>query len=233
MTVLTRRQSKWSALIGTLCGTACSMTAWFVSSHFIAGEITVASLALPSVALSGAGVGLVVSSLVSCAIMFIKPDNYDWSGTRALELSDSDAPTEDVKSASTSRRASEVDATDEKKDADGVKADTVAVADDDAEKADMTQSGTIDPVVMHKIFVRATWMSALFTLAVVFVIPFPLFFTGYVYSREFFTGWTAVNIAWLLLAGFLCVLLPVIESRRQIWLLASSTARWMTGCSQK
>lgn len=55
-------------------------------------------------------------------------------------------------------------------------------------------------------------------LALCFIIlwPMPLFGTGYVFGREFFTGWVVVGIIWLFCSSGVVVFLPLWQSRRTI-----------------
>lgn len=42
-------------------------------------------------------------------------------------------------------------------------------------------------------------------MVIAIIIPMPMFAAHYVFSRRFFEGWVGISIAWLLLAGGLCV----------------------------
>lgn len=51
------------------------------------------------------------------------------------------------------------------------------------------------------------------SLTAVFIVIFPgiMFLTGYQYSLEFFKGWTYLSFGWLIIAGLMITLRPVIE----------------------
>lgn len=53
LTVCWNRMSHVSAFYGTLFGTVCGMTGWFVGCHMIYGTINVTNLALPYSAICG------------------------------------------------------------------------------------------------------------------------------------------------------------------------------------
>lgn len=68
-------------------------------------------------------------------------------------------------------------------------------------------------------------------LALVFIVlwPMPLFGTGYVFSRSFFTGWTVVGIIWLFCSAGVVVFLPLWQSRSTIVHTARSIVADVTG----
>ena len=54
------------------------------------------------------------------------------------------------------------------------------------------------------------------SLVIVFLllIPLPLFFSRYIFSPEFFTGWVSIGIAWVFMSSFAVVVFPLFEGRR-------------------
>ena len=54
--------------------------------------------------------------------------------------------------------------------------------------------------------------------------PIPMYGTGYVFSRQFFTGWAVVGIIWMFFTAFGVILFPLYEGRDTIW----RTVRLMT-----
>ena len=51
------------------------------------------------------------------------------------------------------------------------------------------------------------------TLALLILWPMPMYGSGYVFSRKFFTGWVAVGILWLFCSAFCVGLYPLWEGR--------------------
>jgi hypothetical protein len=43
-------------------------------------------------------------------------------------------------------------------------------------------------------------------------IPIPMFFSHYIFSRGFFTGWIVISFIWVFASTFISVILPVIET---------------------
>lgn len=62
----------------------------------------------------------------------------------------------------------------------------------------------------------------LFTLILVVIWPLPLFFSGYIFSFEFFSFWIILSIVWTIAAACFLIIKPIIESKREISLVASN-----------
>jgi len=59
-------------------------------------------------------------------------------------------------------------------------------------------------------------VSGVLCLVFLVIIPFPLYGTGYIMSRKFFTGWTIIVFLWSWCAALLIWLMPVWQSRGQL-----------------
>ncbi|GAA5851388.1 hypothetical protein JCM3766R1_000619 [Sporobolomyces carnicolor] len=234
-TVCWSKTSKAAVLGGTSFGVACAMTAWFVACTKCYGQINVPNLAKPYSAVSGASAGLVMSTLATTLITLIKPDNYDWRGTRAIKLAADDTSIkthidETVEDSPSSTRGGKKK--DEAPSSEISQAPTlteVEKGDNESETPDGEEDEELDREMLERVFKKATWGSAVLAVIVTLIIPLPLFFTRYIFSERFFTGWIAVAIIWVLVAGFLCILLPVWESKREMFLILRGAIRAMQG----
>ena len=56
----------------------------------------------------------------------------------------------------------------------------------------------------------------IFTLLLVVIWPLPLFFSGYIFSFEFFLFWIMLSIVWTIAAACFLIVKPLIESKREI-----------------
>ncbi len=54
------------------------------------------------------------------------------------------------------------------------------------------------------------------SLVIIIVIPVPLFLSGYVFSREFFSAWIFSVIGWVVAAASVVWLVPIIQSRHSV-----------------
>jgi nucleotide-binding universal stress UspA family protein len=61
-----------------------------------------------------------------------------------------------------------------------------------------------------------------FTLILVVIWPLPLFFSGYIFSYEFFLFWILLSIVWIICAACFLIVKPIIESKREISIVLSN-----------
>jgi len=62
----------------------------------------------------------------------------------------------------------------------------------------------------------------IFTLILVVIWPLPLFFSGYIFSFEFFSFWIILSIVWTVAAACFLIVKPIIESKREISTVVSN-----------
>ncbi len=61
-----------------------------------------------------------------------------------------------------------------------------------------------------------------FTLILVVIWPLPLFFSGYIFSYDFFLFWILLSIVWTICAACFLIVKPIIESKREISIVLSN-----------
>ena len=69
---------------------------------------------------------------------------------------------------------------------------------------------------LKKASVIAKSMTVFLTLALLILWPMPMYGTGYVFSKKFFTGWVSVGILWLFCSSFAVGVFPVWEGRKSM-----------------
>lgn len=79
-------QTRAGAIAGALSGLAVGLTAWLAEAKAYYGEITLASTGSNYATLAGNLSAVMTGLIVSVAVSLIKPDNYDWTTTRAINL---------------------------------------------------------------------------------------------------------------------------------------------------
>ncbi|GAA5929752.1 hypothetical protein JCM1841_002636 [Sporobolomyces salmonicolor] len=99
----------------------------------------------------------------------------------------------------------------------------VRIVADDGKQVDVAFE---DPSYNPERLRKAAWFArgaALFLFVAIFVLwPFPLYGTGYIFSKPFFTGWVVVGCIWAFFSISAVGVLPLIESRHGIVDLARS-----------
>ncbi|GAA5899047.1 hypothetical protein JCM6882_004600 [Rhodosporidiobolus microsporus] len=232
LTVMWSKQSKHAAFWSTIFGTTCGLIGWMIGCKKIYGEINVKNLALPYSAISGSAPGLVMSTLMTVIWSLIAPDNYDFNSTRAIALLEDASTDSKITTNGPSPTSAEVD--DLEADKKEASAETVPAVEKEEGKA-ASETAVADPAldraVLQKVFVRAAWFSSIFALIIAIIIPIPMFAAHYVFSRRFFE--VCFSIVWVLVSGIFCVVLPIVESRKEIAILAKSTVRVLMGRTVK
>lgn len=66
---------------------------------------------------------------------------------------------------------------------------------------------------LHRAAKIARTLTVVLTLAFLVLWPMPLYGTGYIFSKTFFTGWVSVGILWLFCSTFCVGLYPLWEGR--------------------
>ena len=72
-------------------------------------------------------------------------------------------------------------------------------------------------------------LTGFMTIALLVLWPMPLYGTGYVFSKKFFTGWVSVGILWLFFSSFCVGIFPVWEGRKSIANTCSGIWHDLTG----
>ncbi|KAJ7583799.1 Na+/solute symporter [Mycena floridula] len=205
LTVSWSKLSKPAVIAGPLCGAALGMTAWMVGCLKIYGSITITNLANPYSAVCSGLTGLLFSGIITVSVSLLNPADYDFHGTRNIANLDIDP-------------AGSESAEEDKKDGTTATVDTESAIDE--LPASM--------MVLQSAFKRAAMYSSTFTVVVMLIIPLPMFFAHYVFSKAFYKFWISISIIWVLLSGAFSVLMPVWESRREITLILKGSMRLLT-----
>lgn len=184
------------------------MAAWLGTTYATSGEITIES--------TGANTPMLVGNVVAlCSpLIFIplltylppfKPQKYDWVSMANISKGDDS----DIVASS---------AVLDPESSSGNGAALQQTASQAEERTQLDRSAKIARILCV-------------TLALCFIIlwPMPLFGTGYVFDKSFFTGWVVVGIIWLFFSTGVVVFLPLWQSRRTISHTIKSVIADMTG----
>ncbi|KAK0478823.1 Na+/solute symporter [Armillaria novae-zelandiae] len=202
LTVTWRKLTSIAVCFGAILGAILGLMAWIIGCWKIYGTINITNLAKPYSAVCSGLTGLLFSGIITVGISLLSPANYDFQGTRGIaRLDDSD---------DSDRASGNGENVEDKKN--GV--DIVGAGADEAES--QTGKGEMDMKTLQAAFKRAACYSSTLTLIVAIVVPLPMFFSHYVYDKQFYKFWASVTIIWALMSGTWSVLLPIWESKDQI-----------------
>ncbi|OCH90106.1 hypothetical protein OBBRIDRAFT_812877 [Obba rivulosa] len=210
LTVTWSKLTRAAVFAGCIIGAVLGMLAWMIGCWKIYGTINIANLAEPYSAVCSGLTGLLFSGVITVFVSLAKPDDYDFSGTRAIAVYDIE-PAEDERAARKADDESSIKhmGHDEK--------DLKTPAEVGVRPAGQ---GPILPAASREelmsVFKRAAWYSLALTLSVAIIVPLPMFFSHYVFNESFYAFWVACTIIWVAMSGVWCIVLPIWESRTEI-----------------
>ena len=213
-TIVWRKQTKLGAISGCLTGLAAGLTAWLATAKSYYGEITVETTGMSYPTLAGNLAAIMTGLIVTVTITLIKPDNFDWEITRAInavvvdgEMLDGDAESRDTP-------IPEPSESNEKRPVSGATAPPLAKPSE-ALPAHLAPplSEEDDPRTLRRAFKLACISAFILTFILDFLLPMPMFFSGYIFSKSFFTGWVIVSFIWVFASSGISCLLPIWETR--------------------
>lgn len=218
-----RKQTKVGAISGCLSGLAAGLIAWLTTAKQYYGEITVHTTGLSYPTLAGNLAAIMTGLIVTTTISLIKPDDFDWEITRSINALVTDGTTPDDTSSISPRDAPTPDllpspshSTSEKKaPSDTLQANTPPSLPEPlpAHLAPPVPETDDDPNTLGRAFKLACISAFLLTFLMDFLVPMPMFFSHYVFSKPFFTAWVVVSFLWVFASTAISCLLPVWETR--------------------
>lgn len=184
------------------------MASWLGTTYATAGEFSIEATGANTPMLVGNVVAL-CSPLIFIPILTylppFKPQRYDWVSMANISKSD---------------------------DSDIVASSAVLDPENSSGNGAALQQ-TVSQVEERKQLDRSAKTARILcvTLALCFIIlwPMPLFGTGYVFDKSFFTGWVVVGIIWLFFSTGVVVFLPLWQSRKTISHTVKSVIADLTG----
>ncbi|PLB46663.1 putative urea transporter [Aspergillus steynii IBT 23096] len=192
MTLVWKGQNWVAAACSPVLGLAMSLIAWLVTTKREYGVFTVATTGANYPMLAG-NVAALLSPIVFSPVLTYAfgPQNYDYESMRAIRKVD------DTEVAAAAHVDIEL-----------IPGESSAPANRAAEEDEQRKLN------------RAALYSRTLTVAMVICFlllwPIPMYGSGYVFSKKFFTGWVVVEILWLFVTTFGVVVFPLYEGRESI-----------------
>lgn len=219
LTLLWSKQSKLAAAVSPIVGFAAAISTWLAVTKRMYGVITVDTTSQNMPMMAGNLVALFSPVLVTVVISLIKPDNFNFESTRGIKQVDDSVTTNNK----------------EDKEADEVynaTNNTVETGADGPTSASSSNNNTIseeEMAFMNKSSRFAKMWSIVLSLALFILWPLPMYFSKYVFSKQFFTGWVVVSIIWVFISTIAVGIYPVYESRYTLLNIMREMWRDMTG----
>ncbi|KAK5991089.1 putative urea active transporter 1 [Cladobotryum mycophilum] len=200
LTLLWSGQNRWTATLSPILGTVCAIVAWLVTAKKKCSKLDVECTGSNDPMLAGNVVALLAPLIfvpICCLIFGI--DKYDWQSMMDIRKADD----HDVIEAS------------------GL--DTEAQRElETKQQADFEE----EQRKLNRAFKIASIATVAMAVSLLVLWPMPMYGTGYIFSKRFFTGWVTVGIIWIFCSFIAVGLYPAWESRST---LARITKAIVTG----
>ncbi|KAK4234926.1 Sodium:solute symporter family-domain-containing protein [Achaetomium macrosporum] len=180
-------QNKWAASLSPILGLACALIAWLVTAKRECGNLGVECTGSNNPMLAGNVAALLAPiPLIAIFTLIFGIDKYDWKSMMDIRRGDD----HDL-AASAGLDLEEIP---------GGHSESSAAFE--AEQKKLARAGKISKTA-----------TVVMTLAFLVLWPMPMYGSGYIFSKPFFTGWVTVGIIWIFCSFIGVGLFPVFESR--------------------
>ncbi|MCJ1412970.1 hypothetical protein MMC19_007071 [Ptychographa xylographoides] len=193
LTLMWSKQNAIAATLSPILGLASSLIAWLVTAQKTYGNLSVDSTGANDPMLAGNVVAL-LSPMIYIPILTYAfgPQNYDYKSMSLIRLSDD---SDIAHGAATDHDPESSPATDSA---------ILGLTPDEAAK---------ETAALTRASVIAKSLTVFMTFALLILWPMPMYGSGYVFSKPFFTGWVVVGILWLFFSAGCVGIYPLWEGR--------------------
>ncbi|KAK5022293.1 urea active transporter [Exophiala sideris] len=190
LTLMWKDQNWQAAAFSPVLGLACALIAWLVTAKKQCGALTVDCTGSNNPMLAGNVTALLSPLVFVPALTFaFGRQNYDWVSMKMIRKGDD---SDIIRRASVSAESDVVPV-----------ATTMSADQDAAEQAKLKKAAII-----------SRSLTAFMTIAMLVLWPMPMYGSGYIFSKKFFTGWVVVGIMWLFFSSFCVGLFPLWQGRK-------------------
>ncbi|MCJ1312710.1 hypothetical protein MMC25_006386 [Agyrium rufum] len=188
LTLMWSKQNMIAATLSPILGLICSLIAWLVTAKKEFGNLSVASTGSNNPMLAGNVVALLSPLIFIPALTYgFGPQNYDYKSMAMIRLGDD---TEVLEGSTT--------------DPEHLTPRIIGLTAGET---------AIEASKLQRASKIAKMLTGLMTLVFLVLWPMPMYGSGYVFSRKFFTGWVVVGILWLFCSAGCVAIYPLWEGR--------------------
>lgn len=206
LTLLSSKQNWYAATFTPPIATALAIMSWLVCTKKKYGTVTVDTTFMDDPMLTGNVVAL-LSPLVIVPVLTLvfKPQHFDWSILKSISRVDEE---EELLAAE-----SPVESDPEKllpvKSQMSTAAQEIAVHNYDKFAEESAR--------LRRSFKIALTICCVLAICLILLWPIPMYGSGYIFSKPFFTGWVSVFFIWSFLTAFVVIIGPVWEGRMGLY----------------
>jgi SSS family transporter len=186
LSLLWKQQNWIAAAAAPVLGLGVALLAWLVTAKSLYGELTVASTGANYPMLAGNVAALLSPIAFTIVLTYVfGPQNYDYQTMRAIRKVD---------------------------DSDVAAAAHVDLELIPGEATDPSSDMTVEEEQkLRRAAIYARLLTVFMALSFLIIWPMPMYGSGYVFSKRFFTGWVVVGMIWLFVTAFGVILYPVYD----------------------
>lgn len=183
-------QNKWAASLSPILGLAFALIAWLVTAKKECGNLGVLCTGSNNPMLAGNVVALLSPAvIIPILTLAFGLQHYDWKSMMLIRQGDD----HDLAVAA-------------HLDLENIPGGHVETSDEfEAEQKKLSRAGKISKT-----------MTVVLTVAFLILWPMPMYGSGYIFSKQFFTGWVVVGIIWIFCSLFAVGLFPIYEGRKTL-----------------
>lgn len=205
LTLLWKGQNFYAVTISPIAGLCFAIIAWLTTTKGLKGDLTVDTTGSDMPMLAGNVVAFLSPLIVIalCTLIF-KPDNFDFKELMKIKPVN--------------------DATEEALDYPGVEID---------DGSDYVYQDPQEAALLKHYSKIARIICAVAAFCFLVLWPMPMYGSGYVFSKKFFTGWVVVGIIWIFFSSFVVCILPLWQGRYGLFYAIRGIYWDITGQSHK
>ncbi|GJN69220.1 urea active transporter [Purpureocillium lilacinum] len=187
LALLWRGQNRWAATLSPILGTVCAIVAWLVTAKKTCGALDVECTGSNDPMLAG-NVTALLSPLIFVPVLCLifGVDKYDWQSMLEIRKADDHDMLEGSGVDPEVQREREL-----------------------AQEANHEQ----EQIKLKRAFKIAAIITVTMALSFLVLWPMPMYGSGYIFSKKFFTGWVTVGIIWIFCSFIVVGIYPAWESR--------------------
>ncbi|KAK0612511.1 Sodium:solute symporter family-domain-containing protein [Bombardia bombarda] len=190
LTLIWGGQNKWAASLSPILALVVSLVAWLVTAKKECGSLGVECTGSNYPMLAGNVAALLAPAVfIPVLTLIFGLDKYDWKSMMNIRKGDDQDLAADA----------------------GVDLEQIPGGHHES----MEEFNTEQKKLARASKISKS-MTVILTLALLVLWPMPLYGTGYIFSKQFFTGWVVVGIIWIFISFFGVGLFPIWEGRETL-----------------
>lgn len=208
LTLLSSKQNWAAATFTPILATAFAILSWLVSTKTLVGSVSYLNTFEDNPMLIGNVVALLAPLIFVPVLTFaFKPQNFDWNILKSITRVDED---EELMAAE-----SPVSDPEDPEKMYPVKS-TVTIAAHEIALTRVDQYAE-ESARLNRSFKIALSICCFLTVCLILLWPIPMYGSGYIFSKKFFTGWIAVLFIWTFFTAFTVIIGPLWEGRHGLY----------------